>query len=275
MSSCPLGGSLCRTLQNQSTKTWQDLGDAEVLNTPLHETSITQYFALHLNRSHPNSTSVHSFKPAEEVVNGCDFLWIVREGSGTRCVKMAVQAKRLYPSGKYEAFNPAQVNKVMRFAQAIRGYGLYLTYNFDQLIPPHLIWSNWRRRLPINFCHLPMDAGLAFIPVDVLRAKTAATLTQRTLAAHGFPAWLPFCNCSRIPSSDGFESSIHRINAALFSQTRPRESTVRSEEQAESFITEWAGIEEINKIIEQLSTDEYESTAEFDPSLAIVTAMYD
>lgn len=260
MSNCPNGHCVCRTLQNQSYKIWQDLGDANSLNSPLHEVSITQYLTLTLNKLHPNNVKVHSFKPAAETANGCDFLWIIVSPSGAQCVKLAIQAKRLYGDGTYKAFKASQVAKVMNYAKVIGAYGMYMTYNFDVIFPAHLLWRNWLHRLPLQLCFMPRDVGLALIHAGNLASANPAVLRLDEVANFGFPAWLPFCICSNTQNNSG--SPLKMLNKILFSL-----GEFKTEE--DSYIQDWRDGEKIDPLVDQAIEDD----DRFDPAFALITKL--
>ena len=123
---CPSGHCLCRTLQSESTRIWNDLQDAETLNSPIHEDTITQMLALNLNRQHGGQNRVHLFGRAEEAQNGSDFLWLFFSSDLARHFRVAVQAKRLYPGGKYGAFKTAQALTMYAYARSISAASVYV-----------------------------------------------------------------------------------------------------------------------------------------------------
>ena len=112
---CPSGHCLCRTVRSESTRIWNDLQDAETLNSLIHEDTITQTFALTLNRQHSDQSRVHVFNRTVEARNGSDFLWFSIDSNRDRFFLAAVQAKRLYRSGKYDAFKKRQVMDIIRY----------------------------------------------------------------------------------------------------------------------------------------------------------------
>jgi len=245
ISTCPSGHCLCRTLQEESTTIWRDLGDATSLNSPLHENSITHYLSLNLNRFNAQSVSVHTFKPAAETKNGSDFLWIIRSPDGARRIILAIQAKRIFPNGKYDSFKAHQVDKVIQYAKVIGGFGLYLTYNFDVVSPAaNPLWKEWKLRNLVQLCFLPRDAGLAMIHASDLIDGTNRILSPSIVAQHGFPAWLPFCTCTAASSLGA--DPLQAVSRTLVEMSNPDVLT-----DAEDFISDWSGLDaDIRKIIE-------------------------
>ena len=101
---CPSGFCICRTVQLESIRIWNDLQDAETFNSPLHEDSITQTLALSLNRQHGGQNRVHLFNRAEESKNGSDFLWIFFSSDLARLFRVAVQGQTSIPEWQVRGF---------------------------------------------------------------------------------------------------------------------------------------------------------------------------
>ena len=196
---CPSGFSLCRTLQLESTRIWNDLQDAETFNSPLHEDSITQTLALNFNRQHGGQNRVHLFSRAKESKNGSDFLWLFFSSDLARHFRVAVQAKRLYPSGKYDAFKKAQACTIYDYAQSISAVSVYVFYNF---FPFHLGYYafNGRRRYAyhdiLGFDH-GRDLGAIFVPTEDILKLSTPSLSAKDIAGTFLPLWHPFCGCDQ------------------------------------------------------------------------------
>jgi len=200
---CPSGHCLCRTLQTQSTQVWNDLQDAEMLGTPYHEDTVTQSLALHLNRQHPADNRVHIFGRAAESKNGSDFIWLFFEPSLSRYFPVAVQAKRLYPSGRYDAFKAHQVDKIRKYAHVIGGVPIYLTYNFPEMVPGlWKVWSHGRPTWPVHILDYQRDLGLSYVHADHVVGIKDGKLSPSDIASHCFPMWTPFCQCRASSSGD-------------------------------------------------------------------------
>lgn len=194
---CSRGHCLCRTLQNEGTRIWGDLQDADQLNIPIHEETVTQTFALELNRKHPGKNRVHIFSKAAETLNGSDFLWVFLNEGLSQYVPVAVQAKRLYPSGRYEAFKSHQVPKILSYAKSIGGSALYLTYNYPAI--RRGIYKAWAK-LPftnaVRFLDHARDFSLLYFEAAKVSAVKDGALTPTDIAAYSFPMWTAFCDCS-------------------------------------------------------------------------------
>lgn len=270
---CPSGQCLCRTLQQASTQVWSDLDDAQALKSPLHEDSITQYLALNLNRLHPDLIRVHSFnKITEEPKIGSDFLWLILSEDGKRCARLAIQAKRLYPNGKYSAFTAAQVGKIINFATRIKGKALYLTYNFGPLsnLNPSL-WTEFRNRKLLSLVYLPRDGGLVLLEAKRLIKSGSPSLVMSDLANFGWPAWLPFCGC---PNLNGSALGVLDRLSLLFPRggsTDPLESELEIHEVGEALSNWIAGNEPDERTFLEIFEADQVGDDGFSPSFVIAT----
>ncbi len=194
---CSSGHCLCRTLQNEGTRIWGDLQDADQLNIPMYEETITQTLALELNRKHPGENRVHIFPKAAETVNGSDFLWVFFDKQLNQCVTVAVQAKRLYRSCRYEAFKNHQVPKIQSYAKSIGGSAVYLTYNYPAI--RRRIYKAWGSLvfLPdIRTLDHARDLSLLYFEAAKIGAVKDGGLTPADIAPYSFPIWTAFCDCS-------------------------------------------------------------------------------
>ena len=212
---CPSGHCLCRTMQARSRQVWDDLQDAEALGTPYHEDTVTQSLALHLNRYHPGENRVHVFTRSKEGKNGSDFIWIFFDHDLRRYFYIAVQAKRLYKNGRYDAFKVDQVKKIRRYAQVAGALPIYLTYNY----PPVLrgLWAEWRQRRrqwPIRALDYQRDLGLIYFHVRYAENVQDGQLSANDIAQSGRPMWSVFCTCNSACTGDALKD----LREALIAQ---------------------------------------------------------
>ena len=209
---CSPKDSLCRTMQYQSRQTWNDLQDAEILSVPYHEDTITQSLALHLSRFHPQGNRVHVLSNNVEGKCGSDFLWLFFNRSLSCHLRVAVQAKRLYRSGRYEAFKSNQVTKIEDFAQQIRGLAIYLTYNYPCMLSSSLVARLYRQPLwqDINL-DLPRDLGLLYFHAKDIRKVDDKKLKPADFERNCFPLWTLFCTSSSACPGDPLGSLILRL----------------------------------------------------------------
>lgn len=192
---CPNGHCLCRTLQNLSVKTWNDLQDAEQYNSPMYEETITQNLSLELNKQHASQTKVHMFKKHQETLNGSDWIWLFYDKARRKEFRVIVQAKRLYPSGRYDAFKIEQPDKMLRYAGMVNAVPVYALYNYPKarrsIYPPQKpIWMGYIRGLD----HA-RDYGVSLVHAKLVAALGIDGKNARKMLEHAIPWWLPACNC--------------------------------------------------------------------------------
>ncbi len=234
---CRSGHCLCRTLQTQSTQVWNDLQDAVMLGSPYHEDTVTQSLALHLNRHHPAENRVHIFTgPRKESRNGSDFIWLLFDLSLSRYFPLAVQAKRLYPSGRYDAFKAHQVGKISTYAKIIGGFPIYLLYNYPPMVAGlWKIWSSRRPDWPITALDYPRDLGLTYVHADLVSGIGDGKLDPSDIAATCFPMWTPFCHCHATSSDDPLEN----IWEAFTSWSKPIETMPDGPQETPQLLMQW------------------------------------
>jgi len=98
---------------------WRRLGQAELLGARLGEETLTDLLVLDmLPRRMMNAFSIHHPTKQHESLIGADMLLCIRypDGSGRR---LALQAKKLYTTGRYNALGPGtyQTDRLDRFAR--------------------------------------------------------------------------------------------------------------------------------------------------------------
>lgn len=94
---------LCRSFRDEARTVGRDMEDAFRLNMPRNEETITESLLLNLARNNSrHELQITSFNRTEEGVNGADWEFWFSNASGYG-IAVRVQAKRLFPSGKYES----------------------------------------------------------------------------------------------------------------------------------------------------------------------------
>ena len=126
-----------------ASDTWRRLGQADLLGARLGEETLTDLLVLDMlpHRSVNAFTIHHPTKPQESLI-GADLLICIRYpgGSGRR---LALQAKKLYPTGRYDALDhkdtsgTRQIDKLDRFARWWGAVPVYLLYNHVDPLPFH------------------------------------------------------------------------------------------------------------------------------------------
>ena len=126
-----------------ASDTWRRLGQADSLGARLGEETLTDLLVLDMlpHRS-MNAFSIHHPAKPQESLIGADLLICIRypNGLGRR---LALQAKKLYPTGRYDALDhkdtsgTRQIDKLERFARSWGAVPAYLLYNHVDPLPFH------------------------------------------------------------------------------------------------------------------------------------------
>ncbi len=126
-----------------ASDTWRRLGQADLLGARLGEETLTDLLVLDMlpHRS-MNAFSIHHPAKPQESLIGADLLICIRYlgGLGRR---LALQAKKLYPTGRYDALDhkdtsgTRQIDKLDRFARSWGAIPAYLLYNHVDPLPFH------------------------------------------------------------------------------------------------------------------------------------------
>ena len=125
---------LCHLFAWTAWKTWWDLGDSQRLNISISEESITDMLLLEMLRR-TKRIVCKKFTRHEERKSGADWQWWFI--SGNRGFPIRIQAKRLYPCGRYKELKYKkgsrydQTNTLLRTA---RNDGFFALVLFLQLL---------------------------------------------------------------------------------------------------------------------------------------------
>ena len=214
---CPLSHCLCHTVQMESIRIWGDLQDAQNYQSPIHEDTITQTLALNLNREHGGQSRVHIFGRLEEAKNGSDFIWIFFSPDLSRHIRLVVQAKRLYPSGSYEAFRTNQASKMQTYARGIQAASVYVFYNYTPFFHAYNAIRGWTRYPHQHRYLFDPDCMRHFGSVYV-RTEDILNLKGSSFSAYEIvkifcPLWHPFCLCDGTRRVCVLENFAERFNA--------------------------------------------------------------
>lgn len=269
---CPSKHCLCRTMQAKSRQVWDDLLDAEALGTPYHEDTVTQRLALHLNRHHPAENRVYVFKRAVEGKNGSDFIWIFFDESLDRYFPVAVQAKRLYASQRYEAFQSDQVHKIRQYAQVAGALPIYLTYNYPPVVGG--LWRVWQvegRPWPIRALDYQRDLGLIFFHAKFAAGVSDRQLAPSDIAQSGRPMWLPFCTCT----DTCYDDALGNFRKALIARLDDEDALLGKIHGTSQILRSWKSGEAVeeNQMMEGLQLHQIAVDQEFTPSFVLGTTL--
>ena len=123
---------LCWLFIWAACKTWCDLGYSYRLGNPISEDSITDTLLLEMDRR-TNRLVYKRYSRSEEGESGADWLWWFV--SGNRGFPVLMQAKRLYPNGKYDALKRKgadqtdQTDRLLNYACKNGWLPLFCFYN--------------------------------------------------------------------------------------------------------------------------------------------------
>ena len=199
---CPHGHCLCNTLQKQSSRIWNNLQDAYSLGVRYHEDTITQSLILDVKRSHPADIKVHVFSRARESRNGSDFICILLDSKRNRMIYAAVQAKRLYSRGEYQAFEEDQVDKIINFCSRLKNKQkpkptpIFLFYNCSPILR-HVSKNDYLKCICLPWCPCactdwPRDLGMTYVHASSLPVE-GGSLDLSKLPHKSL--WPVFCTC--------------------------------------------------------------------------------
>ena len=130
-----------------ASDTWRRLGQADLLGARLGEETLTDLLVLDmLPHRRTNAFSIRHLTKQEESSFGADLLLCIRYPCGS-ARRLALQAKKLYPTGRYgalahkDASGTHQIDLLDQFARSWGAVPAYLLYNHvDPLPSPKSYW---------------------------------------------------------------------------------------------------------------------------------------
>lgn len=183
-----------------ASDTWRRLGQAVSLGARLGEETLTDLLVLDmLPHQRTNGFRIDHPTTTQEFVCGADLLLLIRypDGSGRR---IALQAKKLYPSGRYagldykDASGTRQIDKLDWFARCWGAVPVYMLYNHVDPLPaytPH--WQCCR-------AYDPAQLGCTLVPTWLIRdaIRFRGHRTFAAIHAHEpFRPWRCVFDCQR------------------------------------------------------------------------------
>ena len=126
---------LCYLFACTARKTWWDLCDSQRLDISISEDSITDMLLLEMLRRTKRIICERYPRQTESEL-GADWLWWFVSRKRDRGFPMLIQAKRLYPIGRYKALKYKkysrydQTNTLLRIARKNHYLPLFCLYNF-------------------------------------------------------------------------------------------------------------------------------------------------
>ena len=277
---CPLNDSFCKSLQILSSNVWHDLQDAITYNSPLHEESITQYNSLELNRRHKFKNRIHQFSKRKESKNGADWMWMFYDPGTLNYIGAAVQAKRLYETGKYDALSLNQAQKLIRYSNLLQFNNvvpLYIFYNHPGIrFSRPEFYRKLNRIGSFRYLDPPADLGCTFLHAQHLIYSGILRSTKPfDLSPHMRPWWHLACKCSLSSGKDSPTDELQQLSKILQSGLLSRPDFFIDPTQADGPLREWLMGEELpdGKLEHLFGLDEInpEDPDAFSPEFVLVT----
>jgi uncharacterized protein DUF6615 len=192
---------LCETFRKEAGVVWNRMKNAARLGISLSEETITECALYGIAAAHQHKGIIIDLatKPAESK-HGADWeWWLVRNGKG---IPFRVQAKRLYPDGKYRALKKPgkdpyqQLDKLVSNSHQVGAYPLYCFYNFQH--PKFVVTSASPCK---HTYHAPSYWGCALAFPE--KVKSTGSDELRTLKPPLYPWHLLVCGTAKtyLPSA--------------------------------------------------------------------------
>ena len=185
---------LCKTLIDQSKRTWDALITAFSLGGSIGEESITDFLVLDLMKaSQLGGFTVASFKKHQEAVNGADWeLWFT--GASNLWIGFRIQSKKitvvsqlyahLHPATK--PGKPTQLQKLVTHANAVSAVPIYALYSAWQ---PNAVAPVWNCK---SFGQTDELWGISLATASAV-ASIAPMNSRGAIAPHMFPIHCLVC----------------------------------------------------------------------------------
>jgi hypothetical protein len=166
----------CSSFREEACRVWEDMSEAQGLKVDRHEETITEDLLLNLARKHnKRGLELTSYSKHDEGANGADWAFWFSDSAG-KGIGARVQAKRLYPEGRYKSlFHQSGSQQKASGGADVPNQCETLLSHKDELIPIYAFYNSddldigealsghqkleWFRR-----CHLPFwspDWGVA------------------------------------------------------------------------------------------------------------------
>lgn len=127
---------ICYKFRDVSSSLWNEANYAHRQGETFHEETLTQRLIFLLKRKlRGTGIYLNSISRSKEAQDGGDWEWVFVRNN--EAIKMRLQAKRLYPSAKYEKLHYKNQTEALIKSCSSDGYmPLYCFYNFDPPIAP-------------------------------------------------------------------------------------------------------------------------------------------
>ena len=171
--------------------TWERLSLSRDLRVRLGEETLTDLLALDFTRSMKGRARLFQCTKAQESIEGTDLVILIHAG-GNRGFRFAVQAKKLYPSNRYEHLNARvnsscsfQIDILEEFSRSVGAVPLYLLYNHAFLDDTFPYWHCCQ-------CVNQRQMGCTFVPSWIIRQAVSNRGHRNFHSIHASCAALPW-----------------------------------------------------------------------------------
>jgi hypothetical protein len=173
-------------LRAEAGRIWNHMAAAEAHGLFLNEETITETALLNFALQLASSGIVASpYSKPKETVNGADWEWWFTKGK--KAVGFRVQAKRIYPSGSYQALTPQGSQLAKLIAKAGDCYPLIAFYNNEFWTPKSLNGDPMPKRCSCPEYKLPSYWGISIASahaVTVAKSTTFKDLSGGMIPLH-------------------------------------------------------------------------------------------
>lgn len=191
--------------------TWQRLKQAGRHRVRLGEETLTDLLTLELVRSEPNNYKLLQTTKSDEATYGTDLELHIRVGKRTTFVA-AIQAKKLYHSGRYDSLNAKagstqcrQIDVLEKYALKAQASPVYLLYNHVDTFDRNAHWHCCR-----TFDEVQL--GCTLVPSSLIRRVLSPPTGRRKfdwLHRHDQAVpWRCLFDCPKMPHNRAREGNM-------------------------------------------------------------------
>ena len=171
--------------------TWERLKLSRDLRVRLGEETLTDLLVLDFTRSMKDNARLFQCTKTQESIEGTDLVILIHAG-GNRAFWFALQAKKLYPSNRYEYLNArvksagsSQIDILEEFSRSVGAVPLYLLYNHADLDDTFPYWHCCQ-------CVNEGQMGCTLVPSWIIRQAVSNRGHRNFHSIHASRASLPW-----------------------------------------------------------------------------------
>jgi hypothetical protein len=224
----PLPRSLCFTLAEMASRTWELLGRSQQARIAVSEETITDTILIDLQSRHPSEVVTYKFSRQEEgQLSGADWEWWLNGGGNWLGIR--IQAKKIDHNREYPGLSrptPSgilQVDLLIQSSQKDGLYPLYCFYNFWGPPLPIVPWNCFSFAPSLSALGCTIAAATAIQPL-----ATAKTNTLAAIAPIARPWNCLFCCAGFADPNDNLPVRALALLNALPSAQRPLTDLLRT-----------------------------------------------